>query len=170
MTTMYRWSLFALLFVTCMDVSLQKKTRKGPQTLSRGWGDYIAWVKTYEEALMTMKERIKCVEVKGEVLTDYHSVTLPSTALKKAFAVDKTVQKMAQKDFVMLNLMHETTDTNLAADGNYVPRIIFVDPSMTVRLDLVGKYSNRLYTYKPSDIPYLAKNMKKAKLLLHTEL
>lgn len=49
--------------------------------------------------------RIKCVEVKGEVLTDYHSVTLPSTALKKAFAVDKTVQKMAQKDFVMLNLM-----------------------------------------------------------------
>ncbi|CDQ57288.1 anterior gradient protein 3 [Oncorhynchus mykiss] len=165
MTTMYRWSLFALLFVTCMDVSLQKKTRKGPQTLSRGWGDYIAWVKTYEEALMTMKES------KKPLMVIHHMEDCPhSQALKKAFAVDKTVQKMAQKDFVMLNLMHETTDTNLAADGNYVPRIIFVDPSMTVRLDLVGKYSNRLYTYKPSDIPYLAKNMKKAKLLLHTEL
>ncbi|XP_029499626.1 anterior gradient protein 3-like [Oncorhynchus nerka] len=165
MTTMYRWSLFALLFVTCMEVSLQKKTRKGPQTLSRGWGDYIAWVKTYEEALMTMKES------KKPLMVIHHMEDCPhSQALKKAFAVDKTVQKMAQKDFVMLNLMHETTDTNLAADGNYVPRIMFVDPSMTVRLDLVGKYSNRLYTYKPSDIPYLAKNMKKAKLLLHTEL
>nr|XP_046216959.1 anterior gradient protein 3-like [Oncorhynchus gorbuscha] len=165
MTTMNCWSLFALLFVTCMEVSLQKKTRKGPQTLSRGWGDYIAWVKTYEEALMTMKES------KKPLMVIHHMEDCPhSQALKKVFAVDKAVQKMAQKDFVMFNLMHETTDTNLAADGNYVPRIIFVDPSMTVRLDLVGKYSNRLYTYKPSDIPYLAKNMKKAKLLLHTEL
>ncbi|XP_023856938.1 anterior gradient protein 3-like [Salvelinus sp. IW2-2015] len=165
MTTMYRWSLFALLFVTCMEVSLQKKTRKGTQTLSRGWGDYIAWVNTYEEALMTMKES------KKPLMVIHHMDDCPhSQALKKAFAVDKTVQKMAQKDFVMLNLMHETTDRNLAADGNYVPRIIFVDPSMTVRLDLVGKYSNRLYTYEPSDISYLARNMKKAKLLLHSEL
>ncbi|CAB1346733.1 unnamed protein product [Coregonus sp. 'balchen'] len=126
MNNMYRWSLFALLFVTCMEVSIQKKTKQGPQTLSR--------------------------------------------ALKKAFAADKAIQELAQEDFVMLNVMHETTDTNLAPDGHYVPRIIFVDPSMTVRADLVGKYGNRMYTYEPSDVPYLAENMKKAKRLLHTEL
>ncbi|XP_041725374.1 anterior gradient 1 [Coregonus clupeaformis] len=165
MNDMYRWSLFALLFVTCMEVSIQKKTKQGPQTLSRGWGDDITWAQTYEEALTTMTES------KKPLMVIHHMEDCPhSQALKKAFAADKAIQELAQEDFVMLNVMHETTDTNLAPDGHYVPRIIFVDPSMTVRADLVGKYGNRMYTYEPSDVPYLAENMKKAKRLLHTEL
>lgn len=93
-----------------------------------------------------------------------------SQALKKVFAIDKVIQKMAKQDFIMLNLVQETTDPNLSLDGFYVPRILFVDPSMTVRSDLTGKYSNHHYTYEPSDIQVLAENMKKAKQLLHTEL
>uniref|UniRef100_A0A667YVU8 Anterior gradient 1 n=1 Tax=Myripristis murdjan TaxID=586833 RepID=A0A667YVU8_9TELE len=73
-------------------------------------------------------------------------------ALKKVFAVSKSIQKMAKEDFIMLNLVHETIDKNLAPDGNYVPRILFVDPSMTVRTDIIGRYSNHLYTYEPKDL------------------
>lgn len=29
----------------------------------------------------------------------------------------------------------------------------FVDPSLTVRADITGRYSNRLYAYEPSDAP-----------------
>ncbi|KAL6484486.1 hypothetical protein MHYP_G00065310 [Metynnis hypsauchen] len=93
-----------------------------------------------------------------------------SQALKKVFAENKDVQRMAKSDFIMLNLMHETTDNNLAPDGYYVPRIIFVDPSMTVRTDITGKYYNRKYVYEPDDVDFLVENMIKAKILLHSEL
>lgn len=73
---------------------------------------------------------------------------------------------MAKSDFVMLNLVHESNDPNLAPDGFYVPRILFVDPSMTVRADIVGKYGNRMYTYEPADVDFLSENMMKAKILL----
>lgn len=32
--------------------------------------------------------------------------------------------------------------------------ITFADPSLTVRADITGRYSNRLYTYEPQDIPF----------------
>ncbi|KPP62562.1 anterior gradient protein 3-like [Scleropages formosus] len=103
----------------------------------------------------------------------FHSKTVDivaHSALKKAFAADKAVQKMAQEDFVMLNVVHETWDKHLASDGTYVPRIVFVDPSMKVRVDIVGKYGNRLYAYQADNVDTLLKNMKKAKVLLHNEL
>lgn len=92
------------------------------------------------------------------------------TALKKVFAQNKEIQEMAQNNFIMLNLMHETTDKNLSPDGQYVPRIMFVDPSLTVRADIMGRYSNRLYTYEPQDLPILIENMKKALKLIQSEL
>ncbi|GAB0184558.1 anterior gradient protein 2 [Grus japonensis] len=74
-----------------------------------------------------------------------------SRALKKVFAEHKDIQKLAEK-FILLNLVYETTDKNLSPDGQYVPRILFIDPSLTVRADITGRYSNRLYAYEPSDI------------------
>ncbi|KAM7153930.1 uncharacterized protein RBU57_011671 [Macrochelys suwanniensis] len=47
---------------------------------------------------------------------------------------------------------HLSTDDNMPPDGHYVPRILFVDPSMTVRADLTGKYKNRMYAYELEDI------------------
>ncbi|NWS28235.1 AGR2 protein, partial [Polioptila caerulea] len=92
-----------------------------------------------------------------------------SQALKKVFAEHKDIQKLAEK-FILLNLVYETTDKNLAPDGQYVPRVLFIDPSLTVRADITGRYSNRLYAYEPSDISLLYSNMQKAMKLLKTEL
>ncbi|KAM4608618.1 anterior gradient 1 [Polymixia lowei] len=158
-------AMFALLLFICAGVVAQEKIKVRPQTLSRGWGNGITWIQTYEEALEKMQKS------KKPLMVIHHLEDCPhSQALKKAFVAKKSVQKLAREDFIMLNLVHETVDENLAPDGYYVPRIIFIDPSLTVRADLAGKYSNRLYAYEPTDIEYLANNMRKAKVLLHTEL
>lgn len=136
-----------------------------PKTLSRGWGDSIEWVQTYEEALA------KSRELRKPLMVIHHLEDCPfSQELRKAFAGDAMAQKLAQEDFIMLNVVHPVADENQSPDGLYVPRVIFVDPTMTVRTDLAGRYSNRLYAYEAGDIPELITNMKKAKILLHTEL
>lgn len=136
-----------------------------PKTLARGWGDSIDWVQTYEEALA------KCRELRKPLMVIHHLEDCPfSQELRKAFAADAIAQKLAREDFVMLNVVHPVADDNQSPDGLYVPRIMFVDPTMTVRTDLAGRYSNRLYAYEAGDIPELITNMKKAKILLHTEL
>ncbi|XP_060786260.1 anterior gradient 1 [Neoarius graeffei] len=157
-------SLYVFLLLFSCDVALLKK-KKAVQTLSRGWGDDITWVQTYEEGLTKSQESRKTLMV------IHHLDECPySQKLKKAFAENKSIQKMAKEDFIMLNLMHDTTDPNMAPDGYYVPRILFVDPSLTVRTDITGKYSNRKYTYGPDDMDLLEENMLKAKNLHHTEL
>ncbi|XP_067265173.1 anterior gradient 1 [Chanodichthys erythropterus] len=151
-----------LFFVFC-DVSTQRK-KKTVQTLSRGWGDDITWVQTYEEGLT------KAVKGNKPLMVIHHLEDCPhSKALKKAFVEHPTIQRLAKSDFIMLNLVHETTDEHLAPDGFYVPRIMFVDPSLTVRADIVGKYANRMYTYESADMDFLAENMIKAKILLKSE-
>ncbi|XP_058037991.1 anterior gradient protein 2 homolog [Ahaetulla prasina] len=137
---------------------------KLPQTLSRGWGDNQIWTQTYEEALFKSKTSNK------PIMIIHHLEECPhSQALKKAFAEHKEIQKIAA-NFVLLNLVYETTDKHLAPDGQYVPRILFVDPMLTIRADITGRYSNRLYAYEPQDIPLLYSNMQKALILLKTEL
>uniref|UniRef100_A0A8C5PZ35 Uncharacterized protein n=1 Tax=Leptobrachium leishanense TaxID=445787 RepID=A0A8C5PZ35_9ANUR len=136
-----------------------------PKTLSRGWGDAIIWSQTYEEALSNSRE------TKKPLMVIHHLEDCPySQALKAAFLADPMAQKLAMEDFIMLNVVHPVADENQSPDGHYVPRIIFVDPSMTVRTDLAGRYGNRMYAYEAEDIPELITNMKKAKTLLHTEL
>ncbi|XP_044072008.1 anterior gradient 1 isoform X2 [Siniperca chuatsi] len=162
---MFRWVLFALFFGICASAGEQKRKKAKPQSLSRGWGDSISWVQNYEEGLSMM------VKSQKPLMVIHHKDDCPySQALKKAFAAEKSIQKMAKEDFIMLNLVEETGDKNLALDGYYIPRILFVDPSMTVRRDIAGKFSNHHYTYEPGDMAHLIKNMKKAKILLHNEL
>ncbi|KAK2864642.1 hypothetical protein Q7C36_003796 [Tachysurus vachellii] len=142
-----------------------KKEKRIPQTLSRGWGDQLIWAQTYEEALFLARSQNK------PLMVIFHLNECPhSQGLKKAFAEDKEIQKLADEDFILLNLVYETTDKHLSPDGQYVPRIIFVDPSMTVRADITGRYANRMYAYEPSDMTLLQNNMLRAKKLLKTEL
>ncbi|XP_048848723.1 anterior gradient protein 2 homolog [Brienomyrus brachyistius] len=162
-------ALVVLVAVSSSLGKLDKKTtpkpKRVPQTLSRGWADDLIWAQTYEEALFRSRSNNK------PVMVIFHLEDCPhSLALKKVFAENNEIQKMADEDFVILNLVYETTDKHLSPDGQYVPRILFVDPSMTVRADITGRYSNRLYAYEPSDISLLVSNMKKAKRLLKTEL
>ncbi|XP_048405665.1 anterior gradient protein 3-like [Stegostoma tigrinum] len=155
---------FLLLAAVASSLATAIKKRP-PQTLSRGWGDDITWVQTYEEGLYKARKSNKPLMVIHHLEDCKYCY-----ALKKVFAENEEIQAMADKDFIMLNLMHETADKNLAPDGKYVPRIIFVDPSLTVRADITGKYSNRLYTYEPQDIQILIHNMHKAKRMLPAEL
>ncbi|XP_061111157.1 anterior gradient protein 2 homolog [Conger conger] len=142
-----------------------KKEKRIPQTLSRGWGDELMWTQTYEEALYKAKSSNK------PLMVIFHLEDCPhSLALKKAVANSKEIQKLADDDFILLNLVYETTDKHLSPDGQYVPRILFVDPSMTVRADITGRYSNRMYAYEPSDVNLMISNMQKAKQLLKGEL
>ncbi|XP_017382408.1 anterior gradient protein 3 [Cebus imitator] len=160
-------SALCLLLVTVssnLAIAIRKEKRP-PQTLSRGWGDDITWVQTYEEGLFYAQKSKKPLMVIHHLEDCQYS-----QGLKRVFAQNEEIQEMAQNKFIMLNLMHETTDKNLSPDGQYVPRIMFVDPSLTVRADITGRYSNRLYTYEPQDLPLLIDNMKKALRLIQIEL
>ncbi|XP_051520138.1 anterior gradient protein 2 homolog [Myxocyprinus asiaticus] len=147
------------------DKTTVKKEKRIPQTLSRGWGDQLIWAQTYEEALFWSRSKNK------PLIVIFHLEDCPhSQALKKAFAEDKDIQKLVDEEFVILNLVYETTDKHLSPDGQYVPRILFVDPSMTVRADITGRYSNRMYAYEPADMKLLLSNMQRALKFLKTEL
>ncbi|XP_047461167.1 anterior gradient protein 2 homolog [Mugil cephalus] len=144
---------------------IPKSGKRVPQTLSRGWGDQLIWAQTYEEGLYWSRSRNK------PLMVIFHLPDCPhSQALKKVFSEDNEIQKSLDEEFIVLNLMYETTDKHLSPDGQYVPRILFVDPTMTVRADITGRYANRMYAYEPSDIKLLTTNMAKAKKLLKSEL
>ncbi|XP_029315468.1 anterior gradient protein 3-like isoform X1 [Cottoperca gobio] len=162
---MLRWICFALILGVCVSAAKQKQKKVTPVSFSRGWGVNISWIKNYEEGLLNIATSQK------PLMVIHHKVDCPhSRALKKLFAADKAIQKMAKEDFIMLNMIEDTTDKNMAPDGYYVPRILFVDPSMTVRTDIVGKHK-LAYSYGPEDMENLAENMRKAKALMqHTEL
>ncbi|XP_039977903.1 anterior gradient protein 2 homolog [Xiphias gladius] len=142
-----------------------KAGKRVPQTMSRGWGDQLIWAQTYEEALYWSRSRNK------PLMVIFHLEDCPhSQSLKKVFSEDNEIQRSLDEDFITLNLVYETTDKHLSPDGQYVPRIIFVDPTMTVRADITGRYANRMYAYEPSDLKLLKSNMQKAKKLLKSEL
>ncbi|XP_029938395.1 anterior gradient protein 2 homolog [Salarias fasciatus] len=142
-----------------------KSGQRIPQSLSRGWGDQLNWAQTYEEALFLSRSRNK------PLMVLFHLEDCPhSQAFKQAFNENDKIQRILDEDFVVFNVIQETVDQHLSPDGQYVPRIIFVDPSMTVRDDIIGRYSNRLYAYEPGDVKLLLENMKKAKKLLKSEL
>ncbi|NXH78330.1 AGR2 protein, partial [Hydrobates tethys] len=168
-------SMFLLLVAICCALAKdmgKKETKettakpKLPQTLSRG-------KKTTTKPKQNKKvqsAKVLTPMLNKPLMIIHHLDDCPhSQALKKVFAEHKDIQKLAEK-FILLNLVYETTDKNLSPDGQYVPRILFIDPSLTVRADITGRYSNRLYAYEPSDISLLYSNMQKAMKLLKTEL
>ncbi|XP_073533357.1 anterior gradient protein 3-like [Phyllobates terribilis] len=157
-------SLIIITFSSNVATAARNEIRS-PQTLSRGWGDEITWVQTYEEGLYNTKKSNKPLMVIHHLEDCQYC-----QALKKAFSESEEIQELAKENFIMLNLMHETTDKNLTPDGQYVPRILFIDPTLTVRADITGPYSNRRYTYEPQDVALLIENMKKALRLVKPEL
>uniref|UniRef100_A0A3Q0S881 Anterior gradient 2 n=1 Tax=Amphilophus citrinellus TaxID=61819 RepID=A0A3Q0S881_AMPCI len=140
---------------------IPKSGKRVPQTLSR-WGDQLIWAQTYEEGLYWSRSN-------KPLMVIFHLEDCPHSQLKKVFSEDNEIQKILDEDFIVLNLVYETTDKHLSPDGQYVPRLLFVDPSMTVRADVTGRYANRMYAYEPGDIKLIS-NMQKAKKLLKSEL
>nr|XP_057902674.1 anterior gradient protein 2 homolog [Doryrhamphus excisus] len=158
-------SLLLVLVAGSCTLYIPKSGNRIPQTLSRGWGDQLIWAQTYEEGLYWARSRNKPLMVIFHLEDSPHCL-----AFKKVFAENDNIQRILDEDFIVINLMYETTDEHLSPDGHYVPRIIFVDPSTTVRNDITGQYSNRLYAYEPQDLDLLISNMEKAKKLLQSEL
>ncbi|XP_078520878.1 anterior gradient protein 2 homolog isoform X1 [Lissotriton helveticus] len=159
--------LLLILGVSCclaQDKVTSRKPKKAAQTMSRGWGDNLYWTQTYEEALYRSQTSQKPLMVIHHLEDCKHS-----QALKKVFVESQEAQKLAE-DFILINLTYETTDKNLSPDGQYVPRIMFIDPSLTVRADITGPYSNRQFAYEPKDLPLLISNMRKAQIILKAEL
>uniref|UniRef100_A0A8D1LF49 Uncharacterized protein n=1 Tax=Sus scrofa TaxID=9823 RepID=A0A8D1LF49_PIG len=76
--------------------------------------------------------------------------------------------------------IHFWQEHGLVQDGDmtslgcrHMRKVSFIfkkDPSLTVRDDITGRYSNRLYTYEPQDLPLWIENMKKALKLTQSEL
>uniref|UniRef100_A0A3Q3FCE6 Anterior gradient 2 n=1 Tax=Labrus bergylta TaxID=56723 RepID=A0A3Q3FCE6_9LABR len=140
---------------------IPKSGRRIPQTLSRGWGDQLIWAQTYEEALYWSRSRNK------PLLVVFHLEDCPhSQGEQRGVYLCFDFQEMGLNKIFVFLFQYETTDKNLTPDGQYVPRFLFVDPSMTVRADIVGPYGNRLYAYEPQDLD----SMEKAKKLLKVEL
>ncbi|XP_036397329.1 anterior gradient protein 3-like [Megalops cyprinoides] len=127
--------------------------------MAREWGEDIDWVQTYQDALNMARSRQK------PLMVIHHLDECPlSQGLKAAFSAHEEIQRMAKEDFIMFNVVHETGDRNLAPDGYYVPRIIFIDPSLLIRMDITGKSETHKYTYTHTDVELLMENMKKARI------
>ncbi|XP_069065723.1 anterior gradient protein 2 homolog [Pleurodeles waltl] len=156
--------LMGVSYCLAQDKVSSRNPKKTPQTMARGWGDHLYWIQTYEEALHKSQISNKPVMIIHHLEDCKHS-----QAVKKVFVESQEAMKLAE-DFILINLTYETTDKNMSPDGQYVPRIMFVDPSMTVRADITGPYSNRQYAYEPKDLPLLISNMRKALILLKEEL
>uniref|UniRef100_A0ABI7W0Z0 Anterior gradient 2, protein disulphide isomerase family member n=1 Tax=Felis catus TaxID=9685 RepID=A0ABI7W0Z0_FELCA len=99
--------LVALSYTLAKDITVKSGAKKDtkdsapklPQTLSRGWGDQLIWTQTYEEALYKSKTSNK------PLMIIHHLDECPhSQALKKVFAENKEIQKLAEQ-FVLLNLV-----------------------------------------------------------------
>ncbi|KAJ8253032.1 hypothetical protein GJAV_G00208370 [Gymnothorax javanicus] len=130
-----------------------------PNPLARGWGEDIDWVESYEDGLRKAQTSQK------PLMIIHHLENCPTCqALKAAFSEDEEIQRMAREEFIMFNLMHETQDPNLAPDGYYVPRIMFVDPSMVIRTDIVANDQLYKHSYTDKDLQKLEENMKQAKI------
>uniref|UniRef100_A0A8B9MRJ5 Uncharacterized protein n=1 Tax=Accipiter nisus TaxID=211598 RepID=A0A8B9MRJ5_9AVES len=125
--------LCCLLSCQTSSSILTSKLIKGA-LLSTGWGDDIEWAQTYEEGLARSKNS------KKPLMVIHHLEECPYS------------QGEQSKPFQTTWEIQICRDDNMAPDGHYVPRILFVDPSMTVRADLTGKYGNRMYAYEPEDI------------------
>ncbi|CAM9602780.1 unnamed protein product [Lampetra fluviatilis] len=135
------------------------------RTLDSGWGNDIEWVQTYEEGLLRAKE------TRQPLMLIIWLETCPySKELRNRMSQHRAIQKLASESFICLNVRAEPNDQNLAPDGRYVPRIMFVDPSWTVRGDITGRYSNHLYLYHAADVDLLYKSMNRALQLLKDEL
>ncbi|KAG5833877.1 hypothetical protein ANANG_G00280560 [Anguilla anguilla] len=136
----------------------QEEENQQPHPLARGWGADIDWVETYEEGLKVAKASQK------PLMVIHHLENCPVCKdLKAGFSSHEEIQRMAKEDFIMFNLVHETEDRNLAPDGYYVPRILFIDPAMVIRADIATKSENYRYSYTHNDMQLLMENMKKAK-------
>ncbi|XP_001639665.2 uncharacterized protein LOC5519795 isoform X2 [Nematostella vectensis] len=100
----------------------EEKAQKQGKDLARGFGDKINWM-TYEEGLKEAKEKEKIL-----VLLIHKTWCGSCKALKPKFAASEELAEMSKK-FVMVNVedKEEPSGSQFVVDGEYVPRIYFLN-------------------------------------------
>ena len=110
---------------------------------SNGLGDQIIW-RSWSGALEIGKELGK------PIMVVLHKSWCPTCkSFKPVFANSEVIHKMSTH-FIMVNVQEEQEPINeskLNVDGNYVPRIIFLDSQSNVLKDAVNKHGNPNYKY-----------------------
>jgi protein-disulfide reductase (glutathione) len=113
---------------------------------SRGWGDQIAW-RTLDDALAEAKTRHAPL-----MLVVHTSWCHKCRALKDSFQSPQLRQLSERLVMVNLDQDAEPAALDYAPDGNYVPRIVFLDPDGKVDRSLANPRPSRFrYFYRPQD-------------------
>ncbi|KAJ9577014.1 hypothetical protein L9F63_006451 [Diploptera punctata] len=133
-------------------------TGVGSQTTGRGFGEDFNWV-NLDQGLAVAKQSQKPV-----MLVIHKSWCGACRALKPQFAASKEVKDLS-KDFVMVNTQddEEPNDAQYAPDGNYIPRILFIDPQGQVMTHVYNELGNPSYKYFYSDAESVTAAMRKVK-------
>uniref|UniRef100_A0A672HLR7 Anterior gradient protein 2 homolog n=1 Tax=Salarias fasciatus TaxID=181472 RepID=A0A672HLR7_SALFA len=155
------WTSFVVaVFLILQRIRPQHKpiSRRPLLLCLAGWGDQLNWAQTYEEALSLSQSTNKPLMVLFLLEDCPHSQGEP------AQLYPPPAPRILDEDFV--NPVLETL-RHLLLHCYVIYYVHFpTDPSMTVRDDIIGRYSNRLYGYEAEDMNVLLENMKKAMKLL----
>lgn len=123
---------------------------------ANGWGDDIAW-RGFDEGMS------ESIETGRPLMMVVHtSWCTKCKALKKKFRSDMELQELTE-NFVMINVDQDENAAalNYAPDGQYIPRIVFLDDAGSVDEKLRNKRSPRYkFFYTPNDD--IAEVMRKA--------
>ncbi|XP_020899281.1 uncharacterized protein LOC110237993 [Exaiptasia diaphana] len=117
--------------------------------LSNGFGNLIQW-RTYKDGLEQAKKSNK------PMVVIFSKTTCPSCkALKGRFSTDKKLAEWSKK-FVMVNVKENEgpEGKEFTPDGDYVPRILFLDPSGKVMSGFWNEgtnYKHVKYYYQDGD-------------------
>ncbi|KAJ3609828.1 hypothetical protein NHX12_024338 [Muraenolepis orangiensis] len=155
-----------------------------PQTLSRGWGDQLIWAQTYEEGLFWSRFSSKPLMVIFHLEDCPHSAAMKKVfadnrelqkLLDDGFIVLNLMYETTDKHLSPMGSIPPESCLSvrygrLCSDrgshgfsGLFEQRAArFIecvpchhpDPSMTVRADITGRYSNRMYAYEPEDMKF----------------
>lgn len=124
-----------------------KKEKRKATAPANGWGDEIAWRGLSEGLDEAKRERMPLMLV---VHTSWCS---KCKKLKASTFRDQKLHELSEQ-FVMINIDQDAEPNALdyAPDGDYIPRVVFLDPDGKVDAELKNSRPSRFsYFYMPQD-------------------
>ena len=124
---------------------------------SNGLGDNIEW-RSWTEGKSIAKETGK------PLMVVLHKSWCPACkSLKPKFAASKSIEKLSSQ-FVMVNAKEgeqPMDEPRFNIDGQYIPRIIFLDSNENVLADVINEDGNPQYKYYHMNAESIVQSMKK---------
>ena len=124
---------------------------------TNGLGEGIEW-KTWTEGKSIAKETGR------PLMVVLHKSWCPACkSLKPKFAASQPIEKLSSQ-FVMVNAKEgekPIDDSKFNIDGQYIPRIIFLDSNENVLADVINEDGNPQYKYYHMNAESIVQSMKK---------